>query len=214
MTILIPHYEKATLLLKKFMPVTNLKFTPIKYNPIEKNIENLTDSEYYLMSILESFKKDIDFDNLSWFKLDRQNLTIMTTYSAKWLEYYFKNDYRSDDEILNNSSNTFNPLLWSFLLGDELRQDLQHLSKTTSLYEYGLVSGITFPLFFDQHIKMGLSFSSIKPLEHFKKAINKKINDLRLISHVFHLLLQAHYEGDVSVEDDEVVSFYQKHLFY
>ena len=129
MTILIPHHRKATSLLKKYMPSTNLNFAPIKYNPIEQNIENLTDSEYYLISILESFKKDIDFDNLSWFRFDHQNLTIITTYSQTWLEYYFKNDYRDDDEVLNNASNTFNSLLWSFLLGDELRQDFQYLSK-------------------------------------------------------------------------------------
>ena len=193
---------------KEITPQLNKNIKPLKKI---SNSHELTCSEYYLMSILESFKSQFGFNYVCWFECYNQEIDYLSTYPEAWIQCYLKEYYQDKDQIIQEALAKLNPFMWTSTLDTNLLSKNQQLLALAA--QYDIKSGITIPLAFGDNKLSGLSFSSASPLIEFEKFLKSKVNNLMLLSHLFHMLLKAHQAGFDSMEDThQVITSYKEHL--
>ena len=208
MSVISLDFFKAASTFKKITPPTDKKFQPLKHTATSKEV---TCSEYYLLSILDSFKQKFGFNYMGWFEAHNQNIDFLSTYPEPWLNRYINNNYQKKDKVIKNTLTNLNPFFWSSSANEySFTEDQEALNLAS---HYGLRSGITFPLAFSENRIAGLSFSSPKSIDEFKETLESKVNDLMLLSHLFHMVLKAHQAGIDDMEDThKAFSFYRGNL--
>lgn len=168
-------------------------------------------SEYYLISMLESFKQQFGFNYMCWFEIQNQKIDFLSTYPDTWIDHYVQGSYQHQDKVVDKVSTTLHPFLWSSESSIEaFVEDKRILGLAV---DCDIRSGITLPVAFREDTITALSFSSPKPLTEFQKTLESNLNELMLLSHLFNMLLKAHQVGIDSMEEThQAISFYRGNL--